>query len=277
MKHLILFCAFFTILADLHSQDSTSRSAGKTNEIKKERCVAQASHQQILKNEIAGVDTYYIELSQDGTFIYRPRPDSVSVFLMTHGRALITQGTGRFKATGLNLFVPVRNAATINADKEGLGMLEIVIRLTPQEMTTFENQKNMLPYFVDYTKCRQYREAIKSEKTISRMILPENIVPRFCMGSVQTTGVDEVGEHTHPMLEQLFYGLPGNDCVVSADGTQTDFGENILLHIPLGSKHGVKVAQSKILNYIWMDHFWSADDMWYMKANHIMKDEKENQ
>lgn len=274
MKQIILCSTFFCILTAVHARNKTSQTADTTIEIKKELCINQSPRKQILQNEIEGVDTYYVELAANGSFNCRSRPDSVSVLLMTHGKALIQQGSARFTASGLNLFVPARAGATIVADKEGLGMLEIIIRLTPEEMITFENQQQVLPYFVDYTKCRQYREAIKSEKTISRMILPENIVPRFCMGSVQTTGVDEVGEHTHPMLEQLFYGLPGNDCIVTANGIRTAFGENILLHIPLGSKHGVKVEEGKILNYIWMDHFRSTDDMWYMKANHFMKDDK---
>ncbi|MFT3705191.1 MAG: cupin domain-containing protein [Agriterribacter sp.] len=274
MKRLILFSTFLIILPGLHAQDKITTIAAKSNVIHKQPCIARSSHQQILPNEIEEIETYFTRLRPKESFKYKVRPDCVSIFLMTNGKAFIQQGATAFNATGLNLFVPSRNEAMIVADKEGLSMLEIVVRLTSEEMKTFEKQTQVLPYFVDYTKCRQYREAIKSEKTISRMILPENIVPRFCMGSVQTTGIDEVGEHKHPILEQLFYGLSGNDCVVSADSVKTDFRENELLHIPLGSKHGVKVEQGKILNYIWMDHFRSADDMRYIKDNHIMKDEK---
>ena len=105
------------------------------------------------------------------------------------------------------------------------------------------------------------------------MILPENIVPRLCIGSVETSGPDEVGAHTHPMLEQLFYGLKMNNCIVRADGIEAAFKENTLLHIPLGSRHGVVVEEGKILNYIWMDLFRSQEDMGYIRDNHIMKDE----
>ncbi|MBL7696938.1 MAG: right-handed parallel beta-helix repeat-containing protein [Chitinophagaceae bacterium] len=250
--------------------------------IKNEYCVI--NEQEILKNkitqkpvlqgEIEDVGTNYIELSRNSEFKYKPRQNAVSVFLLTHGSGVVYQGVRKFDATGVNLFVPsVSEEASIAADSNNLGMLEIVVSLREDEMQLFKQQQDALPYFVDYTKSRQYREAIKSEKTISRMILPEGIVPRFCMGSVETTGPDEIGAHTHPMLEQLFFGLANNDCVVTADGIKAGFRENMLLHIPLGSRHGVKVHDGKRLNYIWMDHFRNSEDMIYIKANHIMKDE----
>jgi hypothetical protein len=103
------------------------------------------------------------------------------------------------------------------------------------------------------------------------MILPENIIPRFCIGSVETSGPDEVGAHSHPMLEQLFLGLKKNNCVVIADEMETPFEENILLHIPLGSTHKAIVEEGKILNYVWMDLFRSQEDMNYIRDTHIMK------
>jgi hypothetical protein len=89
----------------------------------------------------------------------------------------------------------------------------------------------------------------------------------------ETTGPDQVAKHTHPMLEQLFLGLPGNDVSVMADSYETMFGENELLHIPLGSNHGVKVENGKTLHYIWVDLFAHASEMDYMKDNHILLDE----
>ena len=61
------------------------------------------------------------------------------------------------------------------------------------------------------------------------MILPEEVVPRLCMGSVSSTGPDKVAAHKHPMLEQLFFGLKGNEVLVYADGVPGSFHENDLL------------------------------------------------
>jgi len=98
-------------------------------------------------------------------------------------------------------------------------------------------------------------------------------VPRLCIGSVETSGPDEVATHTHPMLDQLFFGLPGNDCMVMADNAESRFLENDLLHIPLGSMHGVSVEAGKHLHYIWIDLFHSEEEMGYMKDTHIIIDE----
>jgi len=253
----------------------------KSMEIKKEYCGIKGSEisekklnrKPVLQGEIKGINTCYIELLKDRSFKYKPEQNSVSVFLITHGKGIIRQGDSQFEVNGVNLFVPsALEEASVLANNGNLGMLEIIIRLTENELQFFKEQKNKLPYFVDYTKCPQYTEAIKSEKTINRMILPENIVPRFCIGSVETSGPDEVGAHSHPMLEQLFFGLTKNNCLVIADGTVTPFGENILLHIPLGSTHKAIVEEGKILNYVWMDLFRSQEDMGYIRDTHIMKE-----
>ncbi|GEM_PF-358054 len=254
---------------------------GPRQEIKKEYCGISDSEiikkkiyrKSVLQGEINGINTYYLELFKDNPYLIKPVQNSVSLYLITHGKGIIKQGARQFEVNGLNLFAPsILEEASVLADTGDFGMLEIVIRLTSDEYQLLKQKQDKLPYFVDYTRCRQYKEAIKSEKTISRMILPEDIIPRFCMGSVETCGPDEVGAHSHPMLEQLFYGLKGNDCIVIADGIKTAFKENILLHIPLGSRHGVDVEEGKLLNYVWMDLFRSQEDMGYIKENHIMKD-----
>ncbi len=248
MRHLnklsIIFCLLGYVLA-IQAQNAISAADGKagtpgqsenklsagvhngSKEIKKESCYIKDSEisgkslnrKPVLKGEIEGINTYYHELLKESSILYKPGKKSVSVFLITHGRGIIKQGSRQFEANGVNLFVPsVMEEATILADNGNLGILEIIITLTADELQSVKQEQNILPYFVDYTKCREYKEAIKSEKTISRMILPENIIPRFCMGSVETTGPDEVGAHAHPMLEQLFFGLTKNDCIVTADG-----------------------------------------------------------
>ena len=75
------------------------------------------------------------------------------------------------------------------------------------------------------------------------------------MGTVQTKGPDSVGAHKHPMLEQLFLGLAGNNCTVYADDAKVDLPEHAVLHIPLGSSHSVSVEQDETLYYVWMDFF----------------------
>ena len=106
-----------------------------------------------------------------------------------------------------------------------------------------ENQAR--PYVRKFSECPTYGEAIKSAKTTSRTLLPKDVVPRMSIGTVETAGPDRVAPHAHPMLEQFFLGLDGNDIVVRADGGQTALGANELVHIPLGSSHGAEVAEGR--------------------------------
>lgn len=128
-------------------------------------------------------------------------------------------------------------------------------------------------YIKALSDCPTYKEDIKSEKTLNRMILPEGLVPRFAMGSVETEGPDEVGEHEHPMLDQIFFGMEGCKCSCFADGEEVLLTENMILHIPLGSKHHVSVARGDKLAYIWMDFFLSLEGEKYMGEQHQMDEE----
>jgi mannose-6-phosphate isomerase-like protein (cupin superfamily) len=126
--------------------------------------------------------------------------------------------------------------------------------------TDFEELKlhaahQAVPLVRRFLDCTPYGEAIKSPKTVSRTLLPENFVPRMALGTVETTGPDAVGAHSHPMLEQLFLGLRGNDITVTADARQANLREFTILHIPLGSHHGAQVAAGRKLHYVWMDFF----------------------
>lgn len=260
----------------------SAAAAGQgSKEIRKELCSlnklaidgTRIGRKPVLPGEISGINTFFLEVPQGSSYLYKPGKRSVSLFLVTHGRGSASQGKQVFEVDNVNLFVPsVGEKASIKAGDGPLGILEIVILLDDNEFQYVKQQTGKLPFFVDYTRCTPYKEAIKSPKTVSRTILPEDIIPRFAMGSVETTGPDTVGAHSHPMLEQLFFGLAGNDCFVKADEAVTSFTENMLLHIPLGSTHGVKVEEGKVLYYIWMDLFRSLEDMSYIKENHITND-----
>jgi len=132
-----------------------------------------------------------------------------------------------------------------------------------------EENAPKFPIFLSYSDCKTYKEKIKSEKTVSRTLLSEYTFPRLCIGSVETTGDDHVAAHRHPMLEQLFFGLQDNDCIVKADESEMEFKESVLLHIPLGSNHSVDVQKPKKLHYIWIDLFRERKGMDWITQEHI--------
>jgi hypothetical protein len=131
------------------------------------------------------------------------------------------------------------------------------LALTPEDREDLAAHTNLNreAYLKTFKECTPYGEAIKSAKTESRTLLPKDIVPRMAVGTVETTGLDKVALHRHPMLEQCFLGLDGNDTAVVTDDIRTPLKAHQLFHIPLGSMHGAEVADGCKLHYIWLDFF----------------------
>ncbi len=228
----------------------------------------------VLAGEINGLETFCVELAGGDVYENLPEEKTLKILLFTNGDGNIIHDDLSIPVHELTLFIPgMHRTFSIESGRENLSYLEIVMSLTVQDMEILKRQQGVLPYYMEYGECKKYNESIKSKKTISRMILNEDIVPRLCMGSVETSGPDEVAAHTHPMLDQLFFGLPGNNCMVTAGTDESRFLANDFLHIPLGSRHGVSVEAGKYLHYIWIDLFHTKEQMGYMKNNHIIIDE----
>lgn len=220
----------------------------------------------LLPQEIAGVATAYTSQGEGEPRTLLPETGhSVALFFFGGAGTIESAGT-RQTFSGLAAFVSRANAPVLlSATSRWLEYLEIRLERREAEWGGIADRRD---HFVRYSKCPTYGEAVKSASTTSRTIVPPGLVPRFCMGSVEAKGPDEVGAHAHPMLEQLFWGLPGNDCVVTADGVASAFEERMLLHVPLGSRHGVSVDQGRQLHYLWMDFFRAAEDLAYIHQQH---------
>ncbi len=136
-----------------------------------------------------------------------------------------------------------------------------------------ENEKHITLFVKSRSECPTYTESIKSEKTLNRMILREGMIPRFCAGTVETIGPDKVDSHVHPMLDQIFLGLPGCNCTCYADEESAELTEFMLLHIPLGSEHASSVDAGKKLNYMWFDFFLTLEGQEYMNKQHTIDQE----
>jgi quercetin dioxygenase-like cupin family protein len=213
----------------------------------------------VLSGEIPGIRSTLISV---GPGIAHREPTSAD-----EDRALLVlAGKGEMTVDGKEYAVvretiahfPVGSAIDIKANgAEGLDVLILRLTLTPvdREDLAAHPDLNRVAYVKAFQECEAYGEAIKSAKTVSRTLLPKDIIPRMAIGTVQTTGPDKVAPHRHPMLEQYFLGLADSDIVVVHDNSQTRLKENELFHIPTGSNHGAEVAKGKKLYYVWMDFF----------------------
>lgn len=231
------------------------------------------SNQRVLRDEIVGVATDFISIVGPARHVELGDPGREVVWLFLAGTALATTREQPFAVARETIArSPAGWAWTIDvaADASVLA-LRIAKQLNDEdrrELDTAEYRKtNAGPYVRAFQECMAYSEAIKSAKTVSREILSQGIVPRMALGTVETTGPDQVGRHKHPMLEQLFLGLEGNDAVVTADDAKVAFPEHALLHIPLGSMHGTQVAAGKKLYYVWMDFFMTKADQAWLKMH----------
>jgi len=225
----------------------------------------------VLAGEVPGIRASLVSLGPGGRHVEGRSSAEDKVYLVLEGRGVVVADgvpvpVERQTIVRLPVGAHAELAAAANST---LDVLVLRHALTDEDRVDLaahpENQ--VRPYVRKFSECPTYGEAIKSAKTTSRTLLPKDIVPRMSIGTVETTGPDRVAPHAHPMLEQFFLGLDGNDIVVHADGGQTSLGANELLHIPLGSRHGAEVAEGKKLHYVWMDFFRDREGLRWLETH----------
>ena len=218
----------------------------------------------LLRGAIRGVETNRVTLDAAESGRLAAPSGAARVLIFVEGRGEARTGGRAFPWDGIAVLVSGPGAECALRTDAPARAISVECRIASSESASAE-----LPWFRSYADCPAYREAIKSPNTVSRTIVPEGVVPRFCMGSVEVRGPDAVAAHRHPKLEQLFYGLPGNDCIVRADGADIPLGGDLLIHIPTGSEHAVRVASGKLLHYLWLDFFRREEDMDVIRQTHI--------
>lgn len=248
---------------------STSGLKGKLN--------SNLSRNVILANEIEGVLIEFFSIIGAYEMKESSKSNFYDVLLSLNGNGILQiREENHTIYSGFIMRIPCNEKYDIQiGEGEEFHFLRIRKSLDDKDIRVIcQNKKEHNKVYIKaISDCAEYSEGIKSDKTVNRMILPEGMIPRFCMGSVETTGPDEVEEHDHPMLDQLFFGLPGCNCTCYADNEKTVLSDNMLLHIPLGSKHSVSVAEGDKLAYIWMDFFLTLEGEKYMSEQHKMDEE----
>ncbi|MFY0606530.1 MAG: hypothetical protein JXR10_07440 [Cyclobacteriaceae bacterium] len=204
---------------------------------------------------------------------------SINMMLFVKGRGTLLADT-TYELVPESIAIPFNREQEIRIrvpEGETLHFMKFIKTLTPQDVADLSDYPEESKYDLFFTKfedCEPYTEKIKSPNTVSRTVLPADIVPRVALGTVEAMGPDAVGAHEHPMLDQLFLGLSKNDIVVHADEASTEFKEYSLLHIPLGSSHWVTVEEGKKMYYMWMDFFLTKEGQEWLKTHKPMSSDK---
>ncbi len=205
---------------------------------------------------------------------------NVNLFLFVSGNGTIHADSITRSLTPESIAIPMNEIRQVQlkvSDGEELHFLQFTKKLSRQDIEDLKNfpEENKYDlFFTRFVDSEPYTEKIKSPNTVSRTVLPADIVPRVSLGTVEAKGPDKVGAHEHPMLDQLFLGLTDNDITVHADGASTELKAYSLLHIPIGSSHWVTVDENKKMNYMWMDFFLTKEGQEWLKTHKPSSNDK---
>lgn len=224
---------------------------------------------ELLKHEIAGATIFHHTLAAGREMKFAALGHTARICLLVEGESTFVTDGEEYSFKERAAFVPdYRQDLTVKATGD-TQMLEIQWRQTAYDLRELETYKTKFPLIQPYWAAKQYRDKNKSDKTISRVVIEQRNIPRFCMGSVESYGFDRVAPHPHPTLDQLFFSFPENNLELLIDGERMPMGGNVLLHIPLGSDHGVEVAEGNHLHYMWIDFILDETGMTRLDTSHI--------
>ena len=129
----------------------------------------------------------------------------VSMFLIIKGNGILHAGSFNQNLSSESIAIPSNEFGQVQfeiSDGEELHFLKFTKKLSAKDFEDLKNFPKENKYQLFYTRfedCEPYTEKIKSPNTISRTVLPADIVPRVSLGTVEAMGPDKVGAHEHPM------------------------------------------------------------------------------
>lgn len=213
----------------------------------------------MLEGEIPGATVYHHVMLAGDTVKFMAGETYVRILFLCSGAVRFKAGNDIWNYSE-KAFMALKydQSVEVHVQKDA-DMLEIRWEVGPADKTEMDGGETVYPVTGKYLDAMQYRDPFKSEKTISRAMLPQRTIPRFAMGSVETYGDDLIGQHEHPLLDQFFFSFPENNMDLLIDDITYPMGGNSLVHIPLGSNHGVAVEGDQVAHYIWIDFIQDAD------------------
>ena len=208
---------------------------------------------ELCKGDIKGARAFHHTIIKGSELTFLGNAGFYHILITIEGESVFSTDGKEYCFDSRTSFVPGPDKDVTVTAVTDLQLLEIQWDTAPGDDEDLRQYKTVFPVVVPYIESIQYTDPNKSEKSISRMMIPHEIIPRFTMGSVESYGYDLVRPHAHPMLDQFFFSFPENDMEVIIDGEKYNMKGNIMLHIPLGSDHGVEVTGDRHMHYMWID------------------------
>lgn len=223
----------------------------------------------LLDGEIAGARVYHHSIAANEAMNLPALGNVARICLLVEGDATFVTDGKEYRYAERVSFVPDYNRDLVIRASLNTQILEIQWDQTDEDFKELKQFKTVFPLIQPYFSSKQYRDRNKSDKTISRVVIEQRNIPRFCMGSVESYGFDRVAPHPHPTLDQLFFSFPENKMELLIDGESMPMNGNMLLHIPLGSDHGVEVFEGNHMHYMWIDFILDESGMTRLDTSHI--------
>lgn len=207
----------------------------------------------MLPGEIPGAAVYCHLLPEGKSMSFAGQNHFIRILFLCSG-AMTFEAEGKtysYEERAMFTAMP-QSDISLTARKDSV-FLEIRWEMNDSDLKELAEKSHIFPISEAYADAEQYRDFFKSPTTISRSILKQAVIPRFAMGSVEANGDDLVGQHAHPLLDQFFFSFPENDMDLLIDCHICPMKGNTLLHIPLGSNHGVIARGAQKMHYLWID------------------------
>ena len=208
---------------------------------------------ELCKGEIPGARPVHHTIEAGSELLFAGNCGYYHILILIEGDATFATDGKTWDFDGRTTFASAPDKDLVVTAKTQVQILEIQWDEAPGDEEDLKQYKTEFPVVVPYQESIQYIDPNKSEKTISRMMIPHEVLPRFTIGSVESYGYDLVRPHAHPMLDQYFFSFPENDMEVIIDDEKINMKGNIIMHIPLGSNHGVEVTGDRHMHYMWID------------------------
>lgn len=215
--------------------------------------VAQLRSLPMVVGEIPGAATNHITLPAGQVFTQEADEAHYHIFILIEGVCVMESGNVTAEFSQRVTFVPAPEEAMTLTARTNTQLVEILWDITAEDVKLRGDYGTAFPLIQPYAASIQYVDPNKSPKTISRMMIPHKMIPRFAIGSVESYGYDYVKPHSHPMLDQFFFSFPENRMDLIINGEKIPMGGNEIVHIPLGADHGVEVTGTDHLHYMWID------------------------
>ncbi len=203
--------------------------------------------------EIPGTQCYHVTVPADEIFTLPADEAHYNIFILVEGECVMSTDGKDIDFNERVTFVPAPEKDMAIKAKTNVQLVQIAWDITEEDVKLRADYGTEFPLIKPYATAIQYVDPNKSPKTISRMMIPHKIIPRFAIGSVESYGYDYVKPHSHPMLDQFFFSFPENNMDLIINGEKIAMDGNVMVHIPLGADHGVEVTGTDHLHYMWID------------------------